>query len=251
MSQPPLSPPENPASLAQGRSLSGHFVAKGPCLRAKTGVTLLGGGDVSAQDLAQSLALAPVLMAADGGADAALGLGHMPDAVVGDFDSLSPLARASIPLDRQFPVEEQELTDFGKCLSRLQAPFVLGLGLTGPRLDHFLAVLSQLAHAPMPCLVLGPDEVIFRCPAQLDLALAPGLRVSLWPLAPVRAWSAGLQWPLSGLDLRPEGRIGTSNRALGPVSLRAEGPLLVLLPREALGAVLAGLGLAGLLPAGR
>ena len=47
--------------------------------------------------------------------------------------------------------------------------------------------------------------------------------------------SAGLRWPIEGLHLAPDGRIGTSNEALGPVHLEFDAPgMLVILPRAAL-----------------
>ena len=54
------------------------------------GVTLVGPGAPRRQDIAQSLALAPTLVAADGGAKDCLEAGHHPVAVIGDFDSLDP-----------------------------------------------------------------------------------------------------------------------------------------------------------------
>ncbi|NCU21110.1 thiamine pyrophosphokinase, partial [Candidatus Falkowbacteria bacterium] len=85
-------------------------------IKSNKGVTLIGGARVGASDLAQALALAPCLVAADGGADRALALGHMPEAVIGDFDSISPAARAAIAPERLHPIAEQDSTDFGKCL---------------------------------------------------------------------------------------------------------------------------------------
>ncbi|MEP3550075.1 MAG: hypothetical protein ABJN09_00090, partial [Marinomonas sp.] len=62
---------------------------------------------------------------------------------------------------------------------------------------------------------------------------AAGDVVSLMPLAPVQGRSVGLEWPIDGLDFAPGGRIGTSNRALGPVKLEISGPdMLLILPRR-------------------
>lgn len=60
-------------------------------------VTLIGGGAGNPADVAFSRALAPVCVAADGGAMLALEAGVMPDAVIGDFDSLPEDIRARIP----------------------------------------------------------------------------------------------------------------------------------------------------------
>ena len=53
------------------------------------------------------------------------------------------------------------------------------------------------------------------------------------PLTPVTGRSQGLEWPIDGLDFAPGGRTGTSNRALGPVTLEIDGPdMLLILPRR-------------------
>lgn len=221
-----------------------------PVVESRVGVTLIAGGPCGARDLAMALKRAPCLVAADGGADRALALGAEPQAVIGDFDSVSAAARARLGADRLFHVPEQETTDFDKALSRIAAPFVLALGGQGGRVDHALAVLSGLVRhqaqvaGQMPCLLLGRQDVILAAPPRLDLRLRAGDRLSLFPLAPVMGESRGLVWPINGLRLTPEGRIGTSNRvAEGPVSLEFDSPgMLLILPRARLDAALAALG---------
>lgn len=204
------------------------------------GVTLVGGGAVDPADLAEALALAPVLVAADGGADGALAAGHLPDAVIGDFDSLSDAARAAIPADRLHHVAEQDSTDFEKCLTRISARFVLGVGFSGPRTDHALAALSAMVRMQAPPVTLiGEGDVILRAPPLIDLPLAPGTRVSLFPMGPAQGRSSGLRWPIDGIGFAPDGRIGTSNIATGPVRIEMQGPMLLILPRDCLGLVLA------------
>jgi len=198
-------------------------------------VTLIGGAPVQRADLDQALALAPVVAAADGGADTALAHGLVPAAVWGDFDSISARARTGIPAANQHPIAEQDSTDFEKCLSRLDAPFVIALGFSGARHDHFLAVLSVLARRiGPPCLLLAGEDVITLAPPRLGLDLAPGTRVSLFPMGPASGRAQGLKWPIDGLAFTPAGRIGTSNQAIGPVTLECEGPLLLILPRAML-----------------
>lgn len=207
------------------------------------GITLAGAGTIAPADWAEALALAPVLVAADGGADAALAAGHMPEAVIGDFDSLSPAARAAIPAPRLHHVPEQNSTDFEKCLTRIRARFVLAIGFVG-RLDHTLAALSVMARvAQPPVLLLAQEDVAFLAPPRLDLDLPVGTRFSLWPLGHASGRSTGLHWPIDGIVFQPAGRVGTSNRTTGPVSMTMDGPMLVLLPREALPGVMEGLGL--------
>jgi thiamine pyrophosphokinase len=207
------------------------------------GVTLLGAGEVAPGALAAALARAPRLVAADGGGDAALAAGLMPERVIGDLDSLSAGGRARLA-DRLWHVPDQDDTDLDKALDRIAAPLVLALGFTGGRLDHTLAALSALGRRPTLRAVLwGAEDLAFVIPPRLELALPAGARLSLWPLAPVRVASRGLVWPTEGLELAPQGRIGTSNAvAEGPVVLVPEAPaLLALVPVAGLDAVLAGL----------
>ena len=206
------------------------------------GITLVGGGPVTASQLARATALAPRIVGADSGADRLLRLGVVPEAVIGDMDSISPTARAQLK-GRLFPVPEQDSTDFGKCLRLVRAPFILGLGFAGARVDHGLAVLSGLVRAPdRRCLILGPSDVTFLCPPELELELPPGTRLSLFPMGRVAGTSLGLRWPIQGLDFAPDGQIGTSNEVTGPVRLIVDAPkMLVIVPVRYLAAVLCGL----------
>ena len=210
-----------------------------PVLSSDRGITLIGGGTVEPRHLAAALALAPAVVAADSGADIALENGIEPLAVIGDLDSLSAAARGRLG-DRLHPVAEQDSTDFEKCLLRLSAPFVIGVGFGGPRLDHALAALGVLVRriGPPTVLICG-DDVVLACPPQLSTPLAPGTRLSLFPMGPARVESQGLRWPTTGLDLAPAGRIGTSNEVTGPVRLGVNGPVLLILPQDRLDAAIA------------
>ena len=206
-------------------------------------VTLIGGGEVSARDLELAMTHAPILVAADSGADAALAQGKLPRAVIGDFDSLSDAARGRIPAERLHHVPEQESTDFDKALRSIRAPLVLAVGFLGARVDHQLAAFNVLARrSGTPCVLIGAEELVLAAPPRIALALTAGDVVSLFPMRPVTGRSTGLAWPIDGLDFTPDGRIGTSNRAEGSVVLEFDGPgMLLILPRRALGPVMAAL----------
>lgn len=204
-------------------------------------ITLIGGGEVAAGALTEALALAPVLAAADGGAAAALAEGHMPQAVIGDFDSLTQEVRAQLPPEALHRVAEQDSTDFDKALRRIAAPAVLAVGFLGARVDHQLAAFNTLVQGhETPCVLLGETEVIFHLTHAIELPTRAGEVVSLFPMQEVTGRSEGLEWPIAGLRMSPMGRIGTSNRATGPVRLEPEGPgLLAIVPRRLLADVLA------------
>lgn len=199
-------------------------------------VTLIGGGEITQADLKEALLRAPVLVAADGGADRALALGAEPSAVIGDFDSLSAAARAVLDPSILHLVAEQETTDFDKALRAIAAPLVLAVGFLGKRLDHQLAAFNVLVqpHGGR-CILIGAHELVVHLTRPLYLPLEPGAVVSLFPLTEVSGRSEGLEWPIDGLHLSPMGRVGTSNRATGPVRIDVDGPgLLAMLPRSAL-----------------
>lgn len=203
-------------------------------------VTLVGGGEIPSGALEEALALAPVLAAADGGAAAALAAGHRPEAVIGDFDSLSEAVRAQLPPEALHPVAEQDSTDFDKALRSIGAPVVLAVGFLGGRVDHQMAAFSTLVQGHgTPCVLIGETEVIFHLTHEVALPARAGEVISLFPMQQVTGRSDGLEWPIEGLVMSPMGRIGTSNRALGPVRLMPDGPgLLVIVPRRLLADVM-------------
>lgn len=214
-----------------------------PIVQSSEGVTFVGGGPVNGVLMREALARAPRLVAADGGADRALRLGHLPEAVIGDMDSISAAARARLA-GRVFPLPEQATTDFDKVLRSVDAPFYLALGFAGARIDHGLAVFNALVrHADRRCIVIGPQDVVFHAPSRLELTLRRGDRLSLFPMGRVRGESTGLEWPIGGIDFAPDAMIGTSNRVTDPrVRLRFDGAgMLVILPRARLDAALTAL----------
>ncbi|MGX0976935.1 thiamine pyrophosphokinase [Roseovarius sp. MBR-51] len=205
-------------------------------VRESEPVILIGGAAVPEGLVNHALTLAQIVIAADSGADTALEHGIMPRAVIGDFDSISHSARANIPDGSQYPDRDQNTTDFEKCLAAISAPLILGLGFCGDRLDHQLAVCNALTrHSWQRCILLGSSDLMFLCPPSLSLPLPAGCRISLFPMAAVEGVSEGLHWPINGLNLAPDGRVGTSNTALGPVHLAVTAPkMLVILPLEML-----------------
>lgn len=223
------------------RNWKNSIVVKQGIVDSLEGITLAGGAPFSAGLLARARGFAPRIVGADGGADRLLRLGVEPEAVIGDFDSISAEAQARLK-GRLFPIPEQETTDFDKALRMINAPFVLGIGFEGARIDHGLAVLNGLVrHPERRCFILGSRDVTFLAPPDLRLNLPKGSRLSLFPMGGVQGQSEGLRWPIEGLTFAPDGMIGTSNEVSGPVRLRFDAPkMLVILPVRSLRAVLRG-----------
>lgn len=205
------------------------------------GITLAGAGELRADTLTRALRHAPHLVAADGGADRVVALGHRPDLVVGDLDSVSDALLQTLTPRQLRPVHTQDDTDFDKALDLIDAPFILATGFSGARLDHTLASMNTLVrHGARKILVDTGHDLCCVLPPALSLVLAPGTRVSLFPMGRVACTSTGLHWPVDGLRFDPGGKIGTSNIATGgPVRLTADAPLmLLLLPEDLMDAVL-------------
>ena len=211
-----------------------------PIVSCKAPVGLIGGGPVPPKDLETVISVTDRLVAADGGAAAVVAFGAEPDAVIGDFDSLPAAVKAAIPADRLHHIAEQDSTDFDKALRSIEAPVVVAAGVMGGRLDHQLAVLHGLvAHPDRPCIVLNEDEIAFHLPRSLSLPTRANEVISLMPLTQVTGTSTGLQWGIEGLSFDPTRFIGTSNNALGPITLQMHGPgMLGIFPRRLLTAAI-------------
>ena len=197
-------------------------------------ITLVGGAPVGTKLLSEAIAIAPLTVAADGGAKVLLECDHDPLAVIGDMDSLPGDLQARIPENRIHHIAEQDSTDFEKCLSRITAPLIVGVGFLGGRIDHQMAVQSVLSrYAHHRCLLIGMYDAMCVVPPQFALDLPVGTRVSLFPMAPTKIASQGLQWPTEGLQFSPSGQIGTSNRSIGKLILAPQNSaMLIILPRK-------------------
>jgi thiamine pyrophosphokinase len=214
----------------------------GIVFRSDQPVTLIGAGPIGAGDLEAALALAPEIVAADGGANHPLPEGRRFRLVVGDMDSIRHPATTAAPMHR---IDEQETTDLEKCLRSVAAPLFIGLGFLGGRLDHQLAALNAIVKDDgPPVILLGTGDLCFRCPADLAIDLPPGTRLSLFPMARLRGIrSEGLLWTVDGLELDPAERVGTSNETTGGrVRIGFEpARMLVILPAGRLAAAAAAL----------
>ena len=197
-------------------------------------ITLLGGGSVSRRDLALALELAPILVAADGGANIAFDWDIQPHAVIGDLDSVDGLSATALDVPLVF-VDDQNSTDLEKCLTKLPTQIILGIGFFGGRLDHQIAALNAICLVKdRIVLLVGSDDVAFRLPNEFTLTLRQYDRVSLFPMSEVEARSTGLKWALDGLPFRSNGQIGCSNVALGgDMTVRVlSGDMLMILPKR-------------------
>ena len=166
----------------------------------------------------------PVL-AADGGSEAAIDAGFLPQMVIGDMDSVTDLDQLPV-LVRQIRLSGQDDTDFEKCLRLIEAPLIVGVGFLDGRLDHSLAALDAMARLDhdRPILLAGSYDVVLRLRGDTKLLIDRGSRISIWPLGCQHfIRSQGLDWPLDDLTMQVGRRTGISNRTNAKTVLIAAG----------------------------
>ena len=178
------------------------------------------------------LARAAAVIAADGGLRHLLPLGHRPDALIGDLDSLPAGVVAEEAAGRviRHPRDKDE-TDLELALLYAVAQYpgheVLILGGFGGRLDHMLANILVLAHPRLlgqPIRFVDDRESAWLLaadpPGETTIHGAPGDIVSLLPLggpAHVLA-TTGLRWPLRDETLLFGPARGVSNEMTAAVA---------------------------------
>jgi len=189
-------------------------------------LVIVGGGRMEAALLHRLHAQGAAVIAADSGAHGCAAAGLLPEAIIGDLDSLDdPAAWAA--RTRVLAFADQETTDFEKCLAATRAPVTIAMGMTGARFDHTLAALDAVArHARDRWIVLVDEvDIALAVSGSFSFAVEPGERVSVHPLGGVTfARSTGLRYPLDGLTLAPGVRTGTSNEAVTGAVTISPGP---------------------------
>ncbi len=206
---------------------------------------LVGAGTVSTSLISNAVARGWPIVCADGGVNYLQEVDAIPSVVIGDMDSLARVEHWQ-QTTTLVQLSEQDTTDFEKCLYTVSAPLYLADGFSGSRFDHTLASLHTLQKyvATHRVVMTAGTDICFACDGDLHIALAAGIRCSIYPLCRTlfRA-STGLKYPLDGLTLEQGGMIGTSNTTTGrAVELQIEyGVYLVILPVDTLQNVLTAL----------
>lgn len=196
-------------------------------------VCLVGGAAASPALISAINKRVDAVVAVDGGADTLLQAGLTPDAVIGDLDSLSDLARETFAA-QLWHVAEQSSTDFEKALARVNAGAVIALGFTGGRLDHQLSVLSVMRrYVQTQVLLVDENDVsTFILPGETRVELPKGTRVSVTPLTPATVSLSGVEWSFENQFMEMTGFTSPSNAACGgDVTLTTDAPVLLTLPQ--------------------
>lgn len=228
-------------SAATGKE---HPTAAGPQGRP---VVILSGGSLDSWALPY-LSSGCFLIGADRGALFLIRNGCLPDAALGDFDSVTEEERAVIrDSSRHFldcdPVHK-DLTDTEWALRwalDAKPSSILMLGVTGTRFDHTFAnvqLLRLAADRGVPCRIVDAHNEISLLSGESSLTLTRGCyeQVSLLPLSgSVRGITLdGFRYPLREAELEIGQSLGISNvitNEQASVRIR-EGLLLVIRSRD-------------------
>lgn len=186
------------------------------------------------------------LIGADSGAAFLLEHGFVPDAAIGDFDSVSD---PQLQLIRERSVQfigcdavDKDYTDtelaFHHALDMNPSEIVL-LGALGSRFDHSLANVHLLALAldrGVPAAITDRNNRIRATDGTLTIERSGFTHISLLPLSPTVAGITlqGFRYPLDDAMLAIGQSLGISNvleEAQGTIGIR-EGRLLVIESRD-------------------
>lgn len=184
----------------------------------------------------------PLLLCADGGANAVVELGATPDVVVGDLDSIEGSLKARLAPQSVVRVDADNTgTDLQKVLHyarQIGVEAATLTGVTGGRSDHLLWNLSLLeVFAGDMALRIVDDYCEIRLVRdKLRFCAELGQKISLCPLAGAARGieTRGLKFALCGEDLEMGVRDGISNEVVdNPVEVRVRaGGLLLFIQRE-------------------
>ena len=160
------------------------------------------------------------LFCADGGANSAIKLGLVPDAIVGDLDSISDAALKEFKsVSKIIRLKGQNDTDVEKCLKyayRNKYDEALLVGVTGNRLDHTFCNLGIVLKffSQIKISLIAENSFLRAYSAKVELKTFPGETISLYGIsAKTKISSQGLQYELQNVSLPFGVRESTSNIA--------------------------------------
>ena len=146
-------------------------------------LTLIGGGKFSQQIFSKCLRIAPTLIAVDSGLNHLDIKKSIPKWVIGDLDSAKKIEVWKKKGIKIKSIQEQETTDFEKCLYSFNAPYFLANAFLGKRIDHSLATISTIVKMRnKKVILLGKKDILFHIENSIELNLKKGIRLSLFPI---------------------------------------------------------------------
>ena len=193
-------------------------------------VVVAGGDYPTAPQPLEVLHNAPFVVCCDGAADRYIATGHVPDAIVGDGDSISAYNRTKYA-SRLHIVAEQETNDQTKAVN-----FLLGKGMrhiaivgaTGRREDHTIGNISLLieyARAGAQVRSFTDHGVFIPCNGDTTLKCRKGQQVSIFSITAKNLSAEGLLYPIYDFTNWWQ---GTLNECTGELfTIYAEGEYLL------------------------
>jgi thiamine pyrophosphokinase len=160
------------------------------------------------------------LICADGGANSALKMNLVPDAIIGDLDSISPNAlRIFIRTSNTIQLKRQNDTDVEKCLKyaiKKKNDEVLLVGVTGNRLDHTICNLGIVLKFlnQINISLVAEDSFLKPYKGNVELKSTIGETISIYGFdKKTKITSTGLKYELKNIFLPFGERESTSNVA--------------------------------------
>jgi len=138
------------------------------------------------------------VIAVDGGLHFLDQIGVVPEAITGDFDSISPDLLKAYSHVPQISLLDQNKSDLEKTLDWLDTPEPITVfGALGKRVDHLLSNLFLLASHPKQLCYETQEEWIWAIDAEEKLQLPTKTTLSLIPLGTATdVTTQGLKWEL-------------------------------------------------------
>jgi thiamine pyrophosphokinase len=174
---------------------------------------------------------ADVILAADGGANYLVELGLRPDIAVGDFDSISPDAKAAAKT--LIHIEDQNYSDCDKLLRLVSENgwrAVTLIGAEGGRVDHVLGILQSAARADVGVFIAYRQQfgAILRGPVRASFKVAG--KFSLMSIYDCHGVDlTGARWPLEGAEFSIRSGSSLSNEAEERIEVSIESGAAILL----------------------
>lgn len=194
---------------------------------------ILANGEYPTHALPQKLLEeAPYVVCCDGGADAYIAHGQVPDIIIGDGDSLSEENRCQF-VARIYYNPDQETNDQTKAVQYLMTKGMRRmaiLGATGKREDHTIGNISLL----MEYARMGADirmytdyGVFIPCKDTCTFACKEGQQVSIFNFTARQFKSEGLRYPIYDFTTWWQGTLNECTAST--FTIEAEGEYLIFL----------------------
>ena len=174
------------------------------------------------------------IVCCDGSTENLLLYGMLPDAIVGDLDSLTDELISRFA-DRIFLDENQDTNDLTKAVSwcsEMGFKDIVILGATGKREDHTIGNISLLAEyvKDMNVIMITDTGVLIPFLKSSEISSYPGQQVSIFSIDPeTEVTSHGLRYPLNRTKIS-NWWCATLNESAGETfSLEFEGRIIVYL----------------------